>query len=127
MTKQNSIDFITQVLAPAARNSGMGIGLKNAGAIISDVIDDVQFSVNEQCSQYSECADYMPFIKAGKPVFHIEYPADDGHDLPVADTSSWCQKDDQGTNISKFSTVIKTMDLDGWVEFCNGDVKKATK
>ena len=56
----------------------MTFGLKNAGAIITAVLPVVDFSVNEQCVQYNECATFQPFIAAGKPVFHIEYPAGDG-------------------------------------------------
>lgn len=84
----------------------MATGLKNAGAIIPDVIDAVHFCVNEQCSEY-DCGPFRAFVEAGKPVFHIEYPDDSGMSLPEL-----CQE-------SKFSTVLKNMNLDGKVTYCD--------
>ena len=52
----------------------MKTGLKNSLAIIPDVVNIVDFAVNEQCSVFLECDKYDPFTKAGKPTFHIEYP-----------------------------------------------------
>ena len=78
--------------------------------------------MNEQCSEFKECASFTPFIKANKPVFHIEYPSDAGSDTPVANKDKWCSKDPKGTDITQFSTVIKTDFLDGWVEYCNGKI-----
>ena len=110
------------MLAPAATANNLALGLKNAASIIPKVIDHVQFSVNEQCSEIKECASFTPFIQAGKPVFHIEYPPDSGSDTPVANKDRWCKKDPKGTDITAFSTVMKTEDLDGWVEFCDGKI-----
>jgi hypothetical protein len=31
------------------------------------------FALNEQCFQYNDCAPLLPFIKAGKAVFQVEY------------------------------------------------------
>ncbi len=30
-------------------------------------------ALSEQCNQYSECAEFEPYLKAGKPVFNAEY------------------------------------------------------
>ncbi|KAF7545567.1 hypothetical protein G7046_g9533 [Stylonectria norvegica] len=124
LTEQDSVNFVLNVLAPAAIANNLALGLKNAASIVTTVIDHVQFSVNEQCSDIKECASFTPFITAGKPVFHIEYPPDSGSDSPVANIDKWCFKDPNGTDITAFSTVIKTEDLDGWVEFCNGKIYK---
>ncbi|KAB8302391.1 hypothetical protein EYC80_005813 [Monilinia laxa] len=75
LTEDDSIDFM-QWLAAEAHGRGMGIGLKNAGEIIDQVLDNVQFAVNEQCVQYQECDTWQVFIDHGKPVFNIEYPKD---------------------------------------------------
>lgn len=112
------------------------MGLKNAGEIIDDVLDDVQFSgsfppqttlvshfnltlcigaVNEQCTAWSECTTFAKFIDAGKPVFQIEYPSED--DL---DKSTICGTSGAAKGSDKFSKVIKSMDLDGSVEYCGG-------
>jgi hypothetical protein len=97
----------------------MAMGLKNAGDIIPKVLNITSFSVNEQCAQYSECETFAPFIKAGKPVFHIEYP----NGAPKIDTSraaDLCSHQGIGAGSENFSTVLKKMDLDGFVQYCNG-------
>ncbi len=102
----------------------MAIGLKNSGDIISDVLADVQFAVNEQCAANSECSVWKPFIKANKPVFHIEYPNEGT--VYVDDVAKWCtlapEEGSSATNITDFSTVIKDMNLTGWVEMCDKKV-----
>jgi hypothetical protein len=113
LTQADSISFMGY-LSTYAHNKNLSIGLKNAGAIVSAVLPAVQFSVNEQCVQYSECTTYSPFIDAGKPVFHIEYPSQAKSD------SGSCKSEGGGSSDSGFSTVLKNMTLDGWVGFCNG-------
>lgn len=115
LTAQDSIDFV-KFLAKEARNRKLGVGLKNAGDIISDVLSVVQFQVNEQCAEYDECDTFAAFIDAGKPVFHIEYPKGTPDSVSANALTSDCSASDS----DNFSTVIKTMDLDGWVEYCNG-------
>ncbi|KAH8646889.1 endo alpha-1,4 polygalactosaminidase precursor [Xylariales sp. PMI_506] len=113
LTEADSIDYV-KFLASEAQQYGMATGLKNAGEIINSVLSVVQFSVNEQCAEYSECSTFEAFTKAGKPVFHIEYPHGDDEDntSTVSTVTKYC-------SISDFSTVLKDMDLDGWVEFCD--------
>lgn len=60
-------------LAQEAAAADLAIGLKNSLDLIPDVLDVVQFAVNEQCHEYSECAAYKPFTDANKAVFNIEY------------------------------------------------------
>lgn len=120
-----------QYLASLTRPLNMTIGLKNAGDIIPAVLPIVDFSVNEQCVKYNECAKFRPFIDAGKPVFHIEYPAGDG-EVSISGFSedtrtSFCKgkgnaREQGGTE--GFSTVLKKMELDGWVEYCDGSVEQ---
>lgn len=73
----------------------------------------VQWEVNEQCVQYHECNLFQPFIAAGKPVFHIEYPKA-APDVSVSAKDSDCG----GENTNGFSTVLKEVDLGDWVELC---------
>ncbi len=51
----------------------MAVGLKNDLDQIAVLVSAFDFAVNEQCVQYNECKALLPFIKAGKPVFGIEY------------------------------------------------------
>lgn len=109
LTKTDSVDYL-KFLAQASHSRGMAIGLKNAGEIILEVADLIQFAVNEQCNQYEECEITRPFITAGKPVFHIEYPA--AEDERTKD--SIC--DDPAAK--GFSTLLKHMELDEWYDAC---------
>lgn len=123
LTKADAVDYIKFLSAEAAKH-GMSIGLKNAADIIDDVLDVVDFSVNEQCAQYSECTTFAKFIQAGKPVFHIEYPNEGAtrrakkRDLTPAAKKTCKQM--QVAPLKGFSTVIKNMDLGGWVQYCDG-------
>ncbi|OAK97826.1 hypothetical protein IQ06DRAFT_37681 [Phaeosphaeriaceae sp. SRC1lsM3a] len=126
LTTNDSVKFM-QYLSETARPLNLSLGLKNGKAIISAVLPLVDFSVNEQCAQYGECSDFQPFVEAGKPVFHIEYPGGDG-DLQQSIQSSGFSEDtkkkyctSQGS--TGFSTVLKKMSLDGWVEYCDGKVQ----
>jgi len=65
LTKKDSVDYVKFLAAEAAKYN-MSTGLKNAGDIIKSVLPYVQFSVNEQCVEYSECETFAAFIKAKK-------------------------------------------------------------
>ncbi|KAJ5698427.1 hypothetical protein N7462_000432 [Penicillium macrosclerotiorum] len=119
LTKANSIDYVN-FLASEAHSRGLSIGLKNGGEIIPDVIGKMQWSVNEQCAQYDECDVYAAFTEANKPVFHIEYSGeiDSKRRLMARVTNSEKSTACNAPNSENFSTVIKNMDLDAWVEYC---------
>lgn len=91
-------------MSKAAKSNGLGIGLKNSIDILPFLSSDIDFAVNEQCAQLSECGGYKFFLDLGKPVFNIEYNAG----------SNTCTTD------PRFSVVIKTMSLNGWVQYCDG-------
>lgn len=121
LTKDDSISFM-RFLAQEAASHGMMTGLKNAGDIVDDVIDYVQFSVNEQCAQYGECDAFSAFPDANKPVFHIEYPAGTGDtnkkSFDTNTVSKYCNIGvDSGAD--GFNTVLKYMNLSGWVQYCD--------
>lgn len=103
-------------LSAEARKYNLSIGLKNAGEIIPQVIDIVDFQVNEESAKYKEGETFEAFIKAGKAVFHIEYPS--GAPGSVSAKAMASIFGTKGTE--KFSTVLKTMSLDGWVQFRDG-------
>lgn len=58
----------------------------------------------------------MPFIRAGKAVLHIEYPAE----LKSKAIKEICAKTGHAKDAADFSTVFKDMDLDGSIEFVDG-------
>ncbi|KAE8349035.1 glycoside hydrolase superfamily [Aspergillus coremiiformis] len=117
LKKADSINFMLW-LANEAHARNMSIGLKNAGAIIPAVIDNMQWSVNEQCAQFQECDTYAAFIDKNKPVFHIEYPKGDETNNNVMVASSEVNKACDFSGSPKFSTVIKNMNLDNWIQTC---------
>ncbi|GIK01239.1 hypothetical protein Aspvir_005271 [Aspergillus viridinutans] len=117
LTQADSIQFVN-FLANAAHARNMSVGLKNAGAIIPSVIRNMQWSVNEQCAQYDECDTYSVFPQNGKPVFHIEYPKGDKTNNDLSVTTTQKNKACEFSGSANFSTVIKNMDLDNWVEYC---------
>lgn len=117
LTKDDAIDYVNW-LANEAHSRNMSVGLKNAGTIIPDVIKGMQWSVNEQCAQYNECDIYDAFPQAGKPVFHIEYPKGDDTNNNKPVTAQQINDACDFPDSKNFSTVIKNMNLDNWIETC---------
>ncbi|KAK0616351.1 glycoside hydrolase superfamily, partial [Immersiella caudata] len=115
LTSDDSIEFL-DFLADKTASLKMAIGLKNAPDIISDALPLVQFAVNEQCAQFDNCGPFRSFIKAGKPVFHIEYPAGAPSNVSPAESVDACTS----VGSTSFSTIMKTMKLDGWAQHCDG-------
>ncbi|KAK9319767.1 glycoside hydrolase superfamily [Lipomyces orientalis] len=117
LTEDHSVDFVN-FLAEATHALNMSLGLKNSGAIIPKVIGNMQWSVNEQCVQYNECSIYAAFTDVGKPVFHIEYPKGDNTNNNKAVTTAQKNTACNNSDARNFSTVIKNMDLDSWIQAC---------
>jgi hypothetical protein len=109
LTEDNAVDYMT-FLANAAHSRGLSIGLKNAAGLVEKLLPSVEFHVNEQCVQYGECDKFQPFIDAGKPVFHIEYP-DDAPNVAADVKAKDC-------GVTGFSSVMKKITLDSWVDSC---------
>jgi hypothetical protein len=112
LTEASAIDYLT-FLAEGAHGLNLSLGLKNAAEIVNQTIDMMQWEVNEQCVQYQECDVFQPFIAAGKPVFHIEYPSS-APDVSASTKKGIC--DDP--TAQGFSTILKDMDLDDWLDAC---------
>ncbi|KAJ9134402.1 hypothetical protein NKR19_g8670 [Coniochaeta hoffmannii] len=130
LNQDKSVAFV-QNMARVAHENNIGIGLKNALEILGRVQGSVEFAVNEQCVEQKECSSYSTFVQT-KPVFHIEYlPGAENSHTPISNTTTQCTRYNEGTpqapnlvDITALSTVIKNMDLDGWVEFCDTTVKE---
>jgi hypothetical protein len=66
-------------IADLAHARGLAVGLKNDAEQVPQLYRFFDFAVVEECAEFEECAEYSPFIRADKPVFHAEYaltPAD---------------------------------------------------
>jgi hypothetical protein len=92
-------------LAQLAHERGMAVGLKGNVDQVKDLVNDFDFSVNEECAAYDECDTVAAFVQAGKAVFHIEY------DLA---TTRFCGE----TESLGFSSLRKRLDLDAWTQAC---------
>lgn len=62
-----------RMLADLAHGRGLSIGLKNDLGQVAELVADFDFAINEGCVRYRECETLLPFIRAGKAVFHVEY------------------------------------------------------
>ncbi|PWN32698.1 uncharacterized protein FA14DRAFT_76940 [Meira miltonrushii] len=117
LTETDAINYLS-FLSTSAHSRGLAIGLKNAGGIVDNVVDVFQFSVQEQCEQTKECEQYTPFITQNKPVFHVEYPKGDktNNNADVSATQKQIICND--STAKGFSTIMKNMNLDSWIESC---------
>jgi hypothetical protein len=117
LTETDAINYLS-FLSTAAHSRGLAIGLKNAGGIVDNVVNAFQFSVQEQCEQTKECEQYTHFISQNKPVFHVEYPKGDKINDNVNISDSQKQEICNDSTAKGFSTIMKNMNLDSWIESC---------
>jgi endo-alpha-1,4-polygalactosaminidase (GH114 family) len=117
LSEADAVDFVT-FLSKEAHSRKLSLALKNAGNIVPTVIDMVDYSVQEQCIEFDNCKQFQPFIRANKPVFHVEYPKGDSTNdqtlIPNNQQKSIC--DDSAA--AGFSTIIKNLDLDDFIQPC---------
>ncbi len=109
-TRQDQIDY-DRFLATQAHARGLSVGLKNALEFIPELQSDFDWALNEECLSYDECDALLPFIQAGKAVFHTEYV--DAKSNGPTKRAQVCAASPAG-----FSTLIKTWDLDAWRLTC---------
>jgi hypothetical protein len=84
---------------------GLSVALKNDVDQAGTLQPYVDYAIDEQCVEYDECGALVGFIRAGKPVFHVEY------DLTV---TQFCPV----TRPLGFSSMRKHYDLDAWRQPC---------
>jgi hypothetical protein len=106
-----------KILAKKASSLNLAIGLKNAGGIVPSLVSVVQFAVNEECVVYNECNLWTPFIKANKPVFHVEYPTGVPN-IAAKNVKKWC--------VTSFSTILKNLNVDSRTQYCPGGSQVVT-
>lgn len=96
-------------IADEAHARGMAVGLKGDIEQARDLAADFDFSVNEECHAYNECAGLAGFISAGKPVLNIEYAGTDANFL-----NTTCPQ----AKTAGFYSVKKKMSLNAWKLEC---------
>jgi hypothetical protein len=70
--KAAQISF-NQMLAAAAHDRGLAVGLKDDRDQIVDLVGDFDFTVSERCAETADCALLLPFMQADKAVFRTEF------------------------------------------------------
>lgn len=111
LTQSDQLDYL-RFLATEAHQRGLSIGLKNAVELVPDLVDEFDWTLNEECLAYNECDAVQPFIDAGKAVFHVEYV--DNYDQGATLQNTVCANPTR----AGFSTLIKVWDLDAWFLTC---------
>ncbi|MEU4771865.1 endo alpha-1,4 polygalactosaminidase [Micromonospora sp. NPDC023644] len=88
-------------LAELARSLSLSPGLINDLGQVAALAPDFDFAVNEECVRLDQCARLLPFVEAGKPVFHVEY---------AGSTTDFCV-----TTVGYgLSSIRKERELDAW-------------
>lgn len=104
LTAADQLAFNT-FLAEAAHTRGLSIGLKNDVEQAAELEPLFDWAINEECARYEECGLLLPFIEAGKAVFHVEYELEVSEFCPL-------------TVALGFSSMRKNTELDAWREEC---------
>ncbi|HEV7722331.1 MAG TPA: endo alpha-1,4 polygalactosaminidase, partial [Iamia sp.] len=104
LTAADQLEFNRWLFAEV-HDHGLAVGLKNDLAQAADLVDDVEFQVNEECIQYADCDALSVFTDAGKPVWSIEYEG--------AQSAVCARAEELG-----FATWIKTLDLNATGHEC---------
>ena len=98
LTASDQLTYNTWV-ANQAHARGLSVGLKNDLDQITQLLPFFDWELDEQCFQYNECDQLMPFINAGKAVFEVEYSLD---------TNQFCAQ----ANTLNFNSLKKDLNLD---------------
>lgn len=97
LTADDQLEFNRWLFAEV-HDHGMAVGLKNDLDQADELVDEVEFQVNEECLQYGDCDPLSAFIDTGKPVWSIEYEGEPSTVCPRA-------------TARRFATWIKDLDL----------------
>jgi len=88
-------DQYAEWIANEVHSLGMSVALKNFNDQSKTLAPYFDFSINEQCIEFSECSNLNPFVQAKKPVFDVEYTtvnnAGNGIVSSITNTT-WCSQ-----------------------------------
>jgi hypothetical protein len=102
ITALEQLDY-NRFLADAAHERDLAVALKNDVDQVPELVDWFDFTVNEECADYSECGTLRPFVDADKAVLHAEY---------VDEWADAASKAEQVCGAEPgLSTIVKTWDL----------------
>lgn len=100
LTAQDQINY-NIFIANQAHARGLSVALKNDVDQVQALVPYFDWTLNEQCFQYSECSTLTPFTAAGKAVFEVEYNLS---------TSQFCPQ----ANALNFNAMQKNLNLDSF-------------
>ena len=95
-------------LSEQAHLRGLSIGMKNNNQQVADLVDHFDFALIEDCTVYSECTDFQPFIEQGKAVFQVENTDEFNNTIDFCYTAI----------ANGYSGIFKNRELDAWVIPC---------
>ena len=72
------VDAFNTMLAEEAHLQCLAIGLINDVFQIKQLAEQFDFALNEQCHHCGWCDLYRPFVRANKPVLHLEFHDNEG-------------------------------------------------
>jgi hypothetical protein len=72
VTEAETVAYMV-ALAGLAQQMGLEIGQKNNPDTVDDLVGTLDFIVTEGCFADGWCADVLPYARAGKPIYAIEY------------------------------------------------------
>jgi hypothetical protein len=97
-----------RAIADLAHSMGLSIGLKGDIDQAKDLWTSFDWTLNEQCFEFSECSALSTyFVAHGKTVFEVEY--DDPFSGHHADPTTFCPQ----ANAANFNSMKMPVDLDG--------------
>lgn len=109
ITREDQLRYL-RWLADEAHARGLAIGQKNAGELVPDLVDVLDFAVVESPFRAGFSRDFRPYVAKRKTVFAIEYP-EEGEPL---DQEMVCRR----ARSSGFALIYKKRDLDRWTKRC---------
>jgi len=93
-------------VARQAHARHLSVGMKNGIESVNPLtVRAFDWALNEECFQYDECKTLLPFVRAGKAVFQVEYQGDPAAFCPIARQNG-------------FSSMKKRLELDSWRKSC---------
>lgn len=110
LSAADQLDY-NHFLAQQAHQRHLAVGLKNNVDQASSLVNDFDFTINEECHTYSECDALSVFIQAGKPVFNAEYDSQYVNNTAARD--SLCAD----ALAKDFRTLVLPLDLDDSFRF----------
>ncbi|CEP01713.1 hypothetical protein PBRA_008655 [Plasmodiophora brassicae] len=117
LTIADALDYMDWI-STTVHDLGMAIGLKNGGPLVTpyNLVSKFDFAIVESCAEFpGTCAQYDPFIQAGKPVFAAEYTTAGSGGCPiVASVASACA----ATNAANFEGIVKSCNLGTEYQSC---------